>query len=64
MNMLVLVISTASKTPSVIGQGKQVLYAGRVGRGPVQALDPLLAQLECCKAAPVGTDVKIRELQI
>lgn len=53
MNMLVFVISAASQTPGVIGQGEQVLQPGRVCYGPVQTLDPLLALLERCKVASV-----------
>lgn len=53
MNVLVLIISTASQTPGMIGKGEQVLQPGRVSYGPVQTLDPLLALLECCKVASV-----------
>lgn len=57
MNVLVLVVSTASKTPRVIGQSKKVLESGRVSYGPVQTLHPLLALLERCKVASVENPV-------
>lgn len=53
MNMLVFIISAASQTPGMIGQGEQVLQSGRVSDGPVQTLNPLLALLERCKVASV-----------
>lgn len=53
MNVLVFIISAASQTPSMIGQGEQVFKSGRVSYGPVQAFDPLLALLERCKVASV-----------
>lgn len=53
MNVLVFIISAASQTPGMIGQGEQVLQPGWVSYGPVQALDPLLALLERCKVASV-----------
>lgn len=51
--MLVLVISAASQTPSMIGQSEQVLQPGWVSYGPGQTFDPLLALLERCKVASV-----------
>ncbi len=53
MNVLVFIISAASQTPGMIGQGEQVLQPRRVSYGPVQTLDPLLALLERCKVASV-----------
>lgn len=53
MDMLVFIVSAASQTPGMIGQGEQVLQPRRVSYGPVQTLDPLLALLERCKVASV-----------
>lgn len=53
MNVLVLVISIASQTPRVVGQGEQVLQPGWVSYGPVQTFHPLLALLEGCEVASV-----------
>lgn len=62
MNVLVLIVSAASQTPSMVGQGEQVLQPGRVSYGPVQTLHPLLALLECCKVASVENQVRRLEL--
>lgn len=46
VDVLVLIISTPSQTPGVVGQSKQVFQPGRWSDGPVQPLHPLLALLE------------------
>lgn len=51
VDVLVLVVGAAPQAPGVVGQGEQVLQAGRVGDGPVQTLHPLLALLERGKVA-------------
>lgn len=58
MNVLVLVVSVASQTPRVVGQGKQVLQSGWVSYGPVQTFHPLLALLEGCEVASVGNPAR------
>lgn len=46
VHMLVFIVGAAPQAPGVVGQGKKVLLPRRVGYGPVQTLQPLLALLE------------------